>query len=299
MNPLEYYTTQSLITNPGEHVELFADLPCTIAGLRRVVQGAYINFMAGEEHDYEIPAERLAEIDTRYVEKMLARIIELDDCPLTEPRPPEKRLVGCCRDAALLFCAMARYQGIPTRTRVGFATYITEFGPGFHIDHEIAEYWNADEKRWRLVDPDLLDLTIKENDLQFDVCDVPRDQFLVAGKAWQMCRAGEADPDKFGADSDSYLKGWWFIRNRLVHDLAAQNKMELLLWDTWGLMNFGAEPTERDLALLDRVARLTQAGDEAFDEMRAIYESEAILKAPPVVTSYSPVGEPGEATLPI
>jgi hypothetical protein len=299
MNPLAYYTTQSLITNPGEYAELFDVLPHTIAGLRQVVQGVYIHFMAGREHEYEIPTERLAEIDTCYVEKMLARIIELGDRPLTEPRPPEKRLVGCCRDAALLFCAMARYQGIPTRTRVGFASYVTEFGPGFDIDHEIAEYWDADEKRWRLVDPDLLDLTIKENDLQFDVYDVPRDQFLVAGKAWQMCRTGEVDPDKFGADPDSHLKGWWFIRNRLVHDLAAQNKMELLLWDTWGLMDFGAEPTGRDLTLLDRVARLTQAGDEAFDEIRAIYEREAILKVPPVVTSYSPVGEPSEVTLPI
>lgn len=87
----------------------------------------------------------------------------------------------------------------------------------------IAEYWDTDENRWRLVDPDVLDLTVKENDLQFNVCDVPRDQFLVAGKAWQMCRAGEADPDKFGIED---LRGLWFVRGDLVLDLAAQNKVE-------------------------------------------------------------------------
>ena len=298
MNPLAYYTTQSLITNPGEYAGLFDVLPRTIAGLRQVVQGVYINFMAGEEHDYEIPAERLAEIDTRYVEKMLARIIESDDRPLAEPRPPEKRLVGCCRDAALLFCAMARYQGIPTRTRVGFETYITDFwGPDFHADHVIAEYWDADENRWRLVDPDVLDLTIKENDLQFDVCDVPRDQFLVAGKAWQMCRAGEADPDKFGIED---LKGLWFVRGDLILDLAAQNKVEMLQWDGWGLMLRDIETMiDEEWRLLDKVATLTQAGNEAFPEMQAIYEGNADLKVPRAVKSYSPVGEPSEVTLPI
>ena len=32
----------------------------------------------------------------------------------------------------------------------------------------------------------------------FDPFDVPRDQFVVGGRAWQLCRAGEADPDTFG-----------------------------------------------------------------------------------------------------
>lgn len=57
--------------------------------------------------------------------------------------------MGCCRDAAVLFCAMARHQGIPTRTCVGSAAYLTEFGPGSHPDHGIVEVWDADESRWR------------------------------------------------------------------------------------------------------------------------------------------------------
>lgn len=297
MNPLEYYTTQSLITDPGEYLGLFADLPHDVSGLCQVVQGLIIHFEEGDLFGYTIPEDRLPEVDTRYTEKMLARIVELDDRLLTEPRPLEKRLVGCCRDFAVLFCAMARYQGIPTRTRVGFAAYIAEFGPDFNADHEIAECWDGSEKRWRLVDPEQSDLLIKMNNIQFDTKDIPRDQFVVAGRAWQICRAGKADPDKFGVDPDSYSKGWWFIRNRLIHDLASQNRMELLLWDTWGLMDYGIEPTEEDLVLLDRVARLAQAGNEAFDEMRAIYENDAGLKVPPVVRSYSPVAEPSEVVL--
>jgi hypothetical protein len=67
---------------------------------------------------------------------------------------------------------------------------------------------------------------------------IARRAFIVGGLAWQMCRSGQADPDKFGLDPETDFKGWWFIRNRLIHDLAAQNKMELLLWHTWGLMDW-------------------------------------------------------------
>jgi len=82
MDLLTYYAQQSPITDPAEYVGLFADLPRDIAGLCRV-------------------------------SKMLACLVELDDRLLTEARPPEKRLIGCCHDFASLFCAMARHQGIP------------------------------------------------------------------------------------------------------------------------------------------------------------------------------------------
>jgi hypothetical protein len=287
-----YYTGHSPITDPGEFAGLFADLPCTIEGLRQVVSGLLANYMGMEPE--EISGERLSEIDTRYVAKMLARIIELDDRPLNEPRSLERRLLGCCRDAAVLFCAMARHQGIPTRTRVGFAAYLPESGPDFNVSHEIAECWDLSERRWRLVDPDLGDPTIEQNNLPVNPHDVSRDQFLVGGKAWQMCRAGGADPNNFGVgDRKRDRKGLWLVRVNLILDLAAQNKMEMLLWDGWGSMSI--EPTDGELATLDRAAVLTQAGDEAFSEMRAFYE--ATLRVPTTVTCYSPVAGPSEVTL--
>jgi hypothetical protein len=60
-----------------------------------------------------------------------------------------------------------------------------------------------------------------------------------------------------------------------------------------------ARPIEEEWRLLDRVAVLTQAGNEAFAEMRAIYEEEIGLKVPRVIRSYGPAGEPREVTLPI
>ena len=299
-DPLDYYARQSPLTDPGRYAGLFAGLPHTIAGLCQVVQGLLIHYMGGERYGFQIPQERLAEVNTRYMEQMLARIVELDGRPLAEPRPPEKRLVGCCRDTAALFCAMARHQGLPTRSRYGFAVYFTRWDPDFNCSHVIAEVWDRGEKRWRLVDPELDDLAIRENAIRFDVHDVPREQFLVGGKAWQMCRAAGADPDKFGVSGFGNMKGLPFVRGNLIQDLAALNKMELLNWDCWGIMLKDLEAyTDEEWRLLDKVAVLTQAGNEAFAEMQAIYEAEAGLKVPRAVMCFNPVGKSSEVTLAI
>lgn len=291
MTPQAYYKEQSAITDPGDYLYLFGDLPSDIAGLCRVVQGLILHYHGGARFNYHIPESRLSEIDTRSVEKMLARIHELDARPLTVERPPAKRLVGCCRDFATLFCAMARYLNIPVRVRVGFSTY---FNSQFNHDHEIVEYWKAAERRWLLVDPEMSAAHIAENKLlNFDVLDVPRHKFILAGKVWQRCRAGKADPEKFGVNAQSEAKGWWFIRSKVIQDLAALNKMELLLWDTWGLME-QEEISGQEEALIDRVAEITLAGDETYAQARHIYENEESLRALPPIMCYSPVAEPRE-----
>ena len=293
MELLEYYARQSPITDPGEFGEMFADLPRDITELCQVAQSLIIHYMDGEKlFNCAIPKERLPEVDTRYVTRMLARIKELDDRPLTEARSPEKRLIGCCRDFATLFCAMTRYLEIPARVRIGFGAY---YIPEFNQDHAIVECWDNNEKCWRLIDPEISDRHMAEYSITFNPHDVPRDQFILGGQAWQMCRSGQINADKFGVDPKSEFRGWSAIQHKLIQDLAAQNKIELLLWDVCGLM--GRSPSEEELDLLDKVAVLTQAGNEAFSEMQAIYENEPSLKVPPVIMSYSPASAPSEVML--
>lgn len=298
---------QSRFTDPGEYATLYDILPDDIEELCKVIQGLIIPI----DGDYLLPKERLQEIVRgRYVSEMLACMMEVDDRPLTSRRPPGKRFIGCCRDYAILFCSIARYKGIPARTRCGFAPYINCGMPGFKVDHTIAEFWDFSEERWRLVDVDQ-DESLKEiNKIDFDTTDIPHDKFIFAGYAWQQYRESKVDPDEFGdppdeqrvnledsGDSGFKFVGAGVLRYRVILDLAMMNKVEFLLWDCTSLMELHIEPTEEDLRLLDRAAQLTLAGNDKFDAMRKIYETEPKLKIPRVVNSYSPVDKPRSIVL--
>jgi len=211
--------------------------------------------------------------------------MELDPRPLSEPRAPDRRLVGTCRDYAALFAAVLRHHGIPARARCGFGRYFT---PGRFEDHWVGEYWNAGERRWVLVDAQIDDLQRQALSLTFDPLDLPREQFVTGGRAWQLCRAGEADPDLFGIFD---MHGLWFVRGNLVRDLAALNRMELLPWDTWGLIEAAdADLSPSDLAFLDRMASLSAGDAPEFDVIRAAYERGPGLMVPRTIRSYTESG---------
>jgi len=78
----------------------------------------------------------------------------------------------------------------------------------------------------------------------------------------------------------------------VIQDLAALNKMELLLWDVWGLMQ--AEP-DASLALVDEIAERTQAAD-GFADVQRLYARSG-LAVPERIRSLSPVVGPHEVAL--
>ncbi|MBK9601608.1 MAG: transglutaminase domain-containing protein [Anaerolineales bacterium] len=281
MNPtLTYFTQQGLISDPGTHVSLFDNLPTSIPDLVKLVQGVTIHVFWAERYGFKAPPERMAELQLRTMEKRLARTLELDPRPLTESRPIEKKLLGNCRDHSLLLVSMLRHQGIPARARCGFAAY---FMPDHFEDHWVVEYWNAEQNRWVLVDAQLDALQQDALKISFDVLDVPRDQFIVGGKAWQMCRAGEQDPNKFGIFD---MHGLGFVRGDFVRDVASLNKMELLPWDCWGVILNEQMDDPNDLVLLDEVAALTANDVPDFEAVRTRYESDPRLHMNGKLLSY-------------
>jgi hypothetical protein len=278
VNLLQFYATPSELTDPGKHAELFANLPTDIASLCEIVQGIMVHIFWAERYGLSLSDERKAEVQIRGVAQKLARLRELDDRPLTEVRPLERKLVGNCRDFSLLLCAMLRHQGVPARARCGFGAY---FLPNHYEDHWVCEYWNADQEHWILVDAQLDALQREVLHPPFDPLDVPRDQFLTGGKAWLICRAGKADPAQFGIFD---MSGMEFIRGDLMRDVFALNKVEILPWDFgWGLIT--DDPIEvkgqtPDLHFLDHLAHLTLGGDEAVTELRALCITDRRLRVP-------------------
>jgi len=126
----------------------------------------------GDFAENGVPAERMAEIDARYADALLGLLLQRGDPALDRDRPPSERAVGCCRDATVLFLALARAKGMP--------------------------------------------------------------------RALRAARAGTSDPARHVVTPDLDIpatRGWPEIAHHVVHDLAALNKAEMLLWDSWGLLD--------------------------------------------------------------
>jgi hypothetical protein len=256
------------MSNAGTKAALLDGLPRDVGGLAKVVQGLLIHEHIAPAYGVTLSAEQHAQAHMRGVERMLDCIARQDSRPLPQARPPAERVVGVCRHFTLLHVAMLRRQGMGARARCGFGAY---FEKGKFIDHWVTEYWNESAQRWVLVDAQLDQRQRELFGIAFDPLDVPRDQFLVAGDAWQLCRSGKADPGAFGILD---MHGLWFIAGNVIRDVAALNNHEMLPWDVWGAMT--QNDAELDLPFIDQLAALSRAPDRHFGDLRAAYQDQRV-----------------------
>ena len=264
---LEYYAT------PGEMTALEAiadDAPRTVPELCKVVQGLVIHPFLTQLYGLEYPNEREEDLQIRPAKDILARALELDPSPLTAKRPPERRILGNCRDFSTVTTAFLRHHGVPARARCGFGTYFVD---GKYIDHWVVEWWNGE--RWVMTDAQIDNLQRQNPLIDFDPLDVPRDRFIVGGDAWSLYRNGKATADQFGV-LDMFEIG--FARGNLLKDVASLNKVELLPWESWD--------AESDDALLDELAAISSAAD--FERAREAYQTDPRVQVPDEVISYNP-----------
>ncbi|GAA1543067.1 transglutaminase-like domain-containing protein [Kribbella lupini] len=275
------YTRHTPYSDPGRYAALLDELPTDIPGLTAVIRSLVIHYRGG---GIEFTGERLEEVNNRWVETILAVDQQRNGCPLTEPRKLEDRVAGCCRDFALLLVAALRHQGVPARTRIGFASY---FVPGWNHDHVIAEYHNGE--RWVRVEAQIE----PAEHWGFDVHDIPPGPFRSAAEVWLAFRAGEIDPDLYGVDPSLPIRGGWFIRDYVFLQAAHLNGDELLLWDGWGAM---ADDLEMDLTPTDELAALLVAadnGDEAAaTKLHDWYTADPDLRPGQKIMVHSPTGTP-------
>lgn len=275
---LDFYLRPAAITSSHRHAPMFNALPHDVTALVRVGQGLMLHEHAAPHYGVALTDERRSQSHIRPVERMLDRLLALDSRPLAAARSVEARLVGNCRHFTILLVAMLRAQGVPARARCGFGAY---FKPGHFYDHWVCEYWGAAEARWIRVDAQLDEVQCAELKVDFDPLDVPHNRFVIAGDAWAHCRAGKADPAKFGIFA---LHGLWFIAGNLVRDVAALNNMEMLPWDVWGAQPSPNEPlNDEQLIFFDTLAALTRDPDASFQELRSLYQGDDRLRVPTTV----------------
>ena len=271
-----FYASHGRTTDPGEASALLDPLSNDVSRLSRIIQGlAIYDVVARDFYDFKPPEDRLGEIHLRPIAQRLARVVELDDRPLDVVREPERRVLQRCNSFALMLVTMLRAKGVPARSRGGFAAY---FNPPNFEDHWVCEYWNGQERRWCLADPQIDEVWRRRLDIRFDTLDLPHTQFLTASEAWRRCRSGEAE--RFGI-SFAGLRGLWFVAGGLIRDIAALNKMEMAPWDVWG-----AQPGPREelnLAFFDDLAALTRDPDDAFSKVRRRYDEDERLRVPATV----------------
>jgi hypothetical protein len=202
-------------------------------------------------------------------------VTAVDDRPLAEARPPASRIGARCHAFSRVTVAFLRAAGIPARARCGFGGY---FRPGWLEDHWVAEYWNAADARWRMVDAQLDDTWKQLIGFTGDPLAIAADEFVTAGHAWRAWRRGELDAGRCGLSAIDEHGAHWIAGN-LRLDLASLNKVEMLPWDVWGAFWKPDErPTDAQLHLFDAVAELTVDPDARFGELRDRYQTDGSLR---------------------
>lgn len=233
------YIAPGVMTDPGEHKGLLDGLPGDAAGVARVVQGLMIHEFLPDLYGVTLTDEQKQTVHLRKVSDILAGIVALDDRPLSEARPPEKRFVTNCRGYTVLAVTLLRHAGVPARARCGFGAY---FEADFNTDHWVVEF--HDGERWRLMDAQIDDVLLPERPAGFDITDVTREEFIIAGDAWRRCRSGGDDPARYGLNGTG--AGYWWIAGNMLRDAAALNDVEVLPWDCWDPMPGPDEDPDRD-----------------------------------------------------
>ena len=284
---MEYYCSPAAMTLLPDSPAL-AGMPTAPDDLRSVVQGLVLHREWAAAYGVEAGVLRVEEQHLRSAAEVLGRAFEISAEPVTAAREPADRVVGICWHFAVLYAALLRAQGSAVRVRCGFADY---FDAAKRYDHWITEHW--DGGRWVRDDPQIDAVQAEALGLGFDPHDQPPGRFLTGGEAWLAARAGEVDAERFGVHD---MWGMGLLAGNVIKDFACLNKVELLPWDSWGMMRDPHRPPPKThLTVLDEIAELA-AGDD-LAEIRSRFERDDRVRVPQQIVSYAD-GKPTRVQLP-
>lgn len=286
---LNYYKVQSEISDPRKFTKFYDDLPDSISELCEIVQNVFSHiFWIQKDSNYEFTPKDIVEkgrnpnkeLNLRTIEEKLELYFSINDTPLTKSREKIDRVVGNCRDFSLMLVSMLRHKGIPARVRSGAARYFYPLELERYEDHYICEYWNEEDNRWVMVDPQLDDLQRKVLKINFDPTDIPYELFLDAGRTWKVFREEEINPVNFGIGDD--WRGEIFVLNKLIMELASLNKTEVLAWESWGICHDVKNLKTLGYEIFDELAeKISKVNNpEIFFELKDLFEDDSRFKVP-------------------
>jgi len=276
LTPQAFYALQGQISDPDPLGVQLDSLPEALPELVNAIQGVMLHMHWAGRYGITLNRVRKEEANLRLIKDRIAKILELSEPPLSQKRLLTRKTVGTCRDFALLLTAVLRRRGIPARARAGFGTYFTR---GRFEDHWVCEYWKEEEGRWVMVDPQLDALQLEVLSIDFNPLDMPHEKFVTGGQAWHLCRSKQADPNRFGIFN---MKGWDFVKGNLIRDFLALNKIEILPWDNFMLIEKSwLKMRAEERKLIDRLALISSGEDRDFLLCRAAFAANQDKLLPP------------------
>jgi hypothetical protein len=142
------HSVQSLYSDPRECAGLFDEIEPTVQAVSAMARNVVVHYRASGR---QLPEHSREDISLRWVDAILATDQTRHQTPLTVHRRTDDLVQGCCRGYTLLAVAALRHHGVPARSRVGFASYLSP--TTWHHDHVGVEAWLGG--RWRRFDTEL------------------------------------------------------------------------------------------------------------------------------------------------
>lgn len=212
---------------------------------------------------------------------MFAEIFRRDAKGFYIGRPVHKRLVVTCRYVSVLTSAILKANGIPCRSRAGWATYIRE---GKWLDHWVNEYYDAQTERWVMFDlDDLYDKDFQKyalyanNKIADAYLDMGANYFQSPASVWLMYRK-DASVLKCLQYGDIPATPEHVVRY-LFLDFYAVNHCEYSYRFTPACYNKPISKfTEQELKEVDAIAKLMLDVNKNFIKMKNLFQYNSSLR---------------------